>query len=389
MTRLKRIASLVTIAPDCGELPYVALEHVGSGTGRLATDALPLRPRPESGAATCLPGDVLVGKLRPYLNKTLRVETEMYASTELMCLRPGPHTDSRWLSYLVSSVPTVEWAVASSDGSKMPRTSWEKLGELSVSQPHPARQQAIADYLDTETARIDALLAKKRQMGDLLLARRGALIETEIRRLASEQGERRLRFVAPEILVGIVITPAAYYADSGVLALRGINVKPGRLDLSDVVTITDEGHALHRKSTLHEGDLVVVRTGQAGAACVVPPELDGINCIDVLIVRRSAALDPWFLEYVINSDWTARHIEEHSVGTIQSHFNVGALKELPVPVPPLAVQRETSSKLRAVVAELDSMRSSLDRQIDLLIEHRQALITAAVTGELEIPGVAA
>ena len=99
---------------------------------------------------------------------------------------------------------------------------------------------------------------------------------------------------------------------------------------------------------------MVVRTGQAGAACVVPEDMDGANCVDLLIVRRSPRLDPHFLEFVINSDWTIRHIEKHSVGSIQSHFNVESLKQLPVPVPPLVVQAQTSAKLRRIVADLDT-----------------------------------
>ena len=85
---------------------------------------------------------------------------------------------------------------------------------------------------------------------------------------------------------------------------------------------------MHLKSRLIRGDIVVVRTGQAGAACVVPEDMDGANCVDLLIVRRSPRLDPQFLEYVINSDWTIKHIEQHSVGSIQSHFNVESLKQL-------------------------------------------------------------
>ena len=120
---------------------------------------------------------------------------------------------------------------------------------------------------------------------------------------------------------------------------------------------------------------------------MVPPELDGSNCIDLVIVRPATALRPKLLEYIMNSDWTQKHIEEHSVGTIQSHFNVGAMKDVPVPVPTLEVQEGTLRDMDAITTAATKMAAVLARQAALLKERRQALVTAAVRGELEIPGV--
>ena len=117
----------------------------------MASAELPTRLAPHSGAASVKVGDVLFGKLRPYLAKTWLVDRAAYASTELLCLRPNGTTDSRWLSYVCAGRPMVEWAVATSDGTKMPRTSWDKLSEYRVSVPDPLRQREIADYLDAAT----------------------------------------------------------------------------------------------------------------------------------------------------------------------------------------------------------------------------------------------
>jgi type I restriction enzyme S subunit len=108
----------------------------------------------------------------------------------------------------------------------------------------------------------------------------------------------------------------------------------------------------------------------------------------LLLIRPSGAAEPRYLEYVINSDWTIKHIAQHSVGTIQAHFNVGALRELPVPVPAVAIQRAAVEALDAICRRIDLTVRALASQIGLLAEHRQALITAAVTGEHSIPGAA-
>jgi type I restriction enzyme, S subunit len=159
----------VTKADDLGPQPYIALESVESGTGRLfSPESLPEREDADAGVASAACGDVLFSKLRPYLRKTWLVDRPCYASTELLCIRPGMRLDSRWLSYLASSQHFVDWAVATSDGTKMPRTSWEKMAELRFDVPTPNEQRGIADYLDRETARIDALIEKKQRMVELL-----------------------------------------------------------------------------------------------------------------------------------------------------------------------------------------------------------------------------
>ena len=154
--------------------------------------------------------------------------------------------------------------------------------------------------------------------------------------------------------------------------------------MAEVVYLSEAGHRENAKSTLRAGDVVVVRTGQAGAAAVVPAELDGANCIDLLIIRRSRKLRPRFLEYVLNSDWTAKHIGEHSVGSIQSHFNVAALREVAVPAPPIEVQDRHVEELDRFTERHRRTVAKLTNQLDLLVEHRQAMITSAVTGEIDV-----
>lgn len=270
----------------------------------------------------------------------------------------------------------------------MTHITQDMLRLLRVTLPPLARQQAIADYLDAETARIDALIAKKLRLIHLLEERQRIEVETAIRRLGAEHGLGPLKHYAGPITVGIVITPAKWYVEHGVPAVRGLNVSAGDIDMTEVVFLSDEGHREHAKSTLRVGDVVVVRTGQAGAAAVVPAELDGANCIDLLIVRAAPRLRSHFLEYVLNSDWTAKHIGEHSVGSIQAHFNVAALREVPVPVPPIDVQDQVVENLDRVAERHQRTLARLAKQLELLVEHRQALITAAVKGEFPVPGAA-
>jgi type I restriction enzyme S subunit len=89
-----------------------------------------------------------------------------------------------------------------------------------------------------------------------------------------------------------------------------------------------------------------VRTGKTGAAAVVPEDLDGANCIDLLVVRRSPAVVSEYLWYLLNSWSTAAQIECFSEGAIQAHYNTSTLAELTVTVPTIEEQK-------AIVAWLD------------------------------------
>jgi type I restriction enzyme S subunit len=128
----------------------------------------------------------------------------------------------------------------------------------------------------------------------------------------------------------------------------------------------------------------VVRTGKAGAAVVVPPELDGSNCIDLLIIRRSAGTDSRFLYHFINSPSTLGQVEAHSVGAIQEHYNTGTLAELRVPGIPLSEQRAIAAFLDRETARIDALVAKVRDAIERLKELRTALISAAVTGKIDV-----
>jgi type I restriction enzyme S subunit len=374
-------------------IPYLRAANVKDGELDLS-DVKEMNFDPDEQRVFSLwPGDVLVtegsGSLRAVGASAVwngELPGTVCFQNTLLRLRPRPSTDARFLAWWCRAAFGSGLLASIATGANIFHVSAERVRGLPMTYLDLHRQRAIADFLDAETARIDALIAKKRRLESLLGERLSGVVEGLMRDLAARSGEKPLRFSAPRILVGIVITPAAWYADDGVPALRGVNVEAGRLDTTDLVRLSPEGHQLHRKSVLAGGDIVVVRTGQAGAACVVPPELEGWNCIDLLIIRRSHQLLPRYIEWVLNSDWTRKHVEKHSVGTIQSHFNVGSLKELPVPVPPTDVQREVVSFLAERSRVLDRAQRLLNRQIELLQQHRRALITAAVTGELDIAG---
>ncbi|MGW6681975.1 restriction endonuclease subunit S [[Kitasatospora] papulosa] len=311
--------------------------------------------------------------------------TEMATSQDFATWTCGPRLEPRYLLHALRGMAPDLRRIAT--GSTHKTIYMPDIEQLRIPLPPVAEQRRIADFLDAEIARIDQLALKRRQMRSLLTLKRERVIESTLglERAQTTDGLVPLKHLVADVTVGIVITPAKWYVEAGgTPALRGLNVKPGFINTVDLVQISAEGHAVNRKSRLNAGDVVVVRTGQAGAAAVVPAELDGANCIDLIVVRPGRKLSPRYLQYVLNSGYASARVAEHSVGSIQAHFNVGAMKQIPIPSIPRPEQDEIVRLLDTRVGALDLLHRKLDSQEQLLTERRQALITAAVTGQFDV-----
>jgi type I restriction enzyme S subunit len=302
----------------------------------------------------------------------------------LCLLRPRPGTDARFVAYALSRLLALANDLTYGTTVKH-LSSFDVLRERMPCPAHSV-QRSISDYLDAETTRMDMLLAGRRRMVELLAQRTDELASVALDR--PDWPLVPLKWLA-QVTVGIVIRPSEVYVDTGAPCLRSFNVLPGEVIDRDLAHISEEANVANAKSRLCAGDVVVVRTGNAGAAAVVPAWADGGNCVDLLIIRRTPRLLPRFLETVLNSAVIRRQIADQSVGALQAHFNTESLAGLRVPAPRIEEQHSTLGTIDRQLEHVRALRALQVRQIDLLVERRQALITAAVTGQIEISGVAA
>jgi type I restriction enzyme S subunit len=144
--------------------------------------------------------------------------------------------------------------------------------------------------------------------------------------------------------------------------------------LDELVFFSEEDNeAKLTKTRLNAGDLVLVRSGQPGTAAVSPPELDGVNAIDLLIATPSKGkCDSSFVCAFFNSRGGHAIVLASQRGQIQRHLNVGSLSEALIPLPPFEMQREYSRRLHAAtchialqsdaLAELDALFASLQHR---------------------------
>ncbi|MBQ7251494.1 MAG: restriction endonuclease subunit S [Kiritimatiellae bacterium] len=162
--------------------------------------------------------------------------------------------------------------------------------------------------------------------------------------------------------VGVVIKPAQYYTDAehGVRAFRSLNVGPMCIKDASWVYFSREGHAKNAKSQLRENDLLVVRSGAPGTACVVPRKYAGSNAIDVIIVRPDTTkVNPHYLCMFTNLPHGKRQIDDGVGGAAQQHFNVGKYSKLRLMLPPLALQ----NRFATFVSRVESAKASVERAL--------------------------
>ena len=191
--------------------------------------------------------------------------------------------------------------------------------------------------------------------------------------------------ICNSISVGVVIKPSQYYVteSEGVKAFRSANVREGYINDNDWVYFSKEGHELNKKSQLKTGDVLIVRTGYPGTACVVTPEFEGANAIDIVIARPDK--NKVVSEYLC--DYTNSHIGKSQVlnlqgGMAQKHLNVGAYQVLKIKLPPLSEQK----KIAQILSIWDQAIATTERLLDLARLQKKALMQQLLTGKKRFPG---
>jgi type I restriction enzyme S subunit len=190
-----------------------------------------------------------------------------------------------------------------------------------------------------------------------------------------------------QISVGIVVKPSQYYVGEkeGVRTFRSANVGEGFVRNSEWVYISPEGHAKNRKSVLKANDILIVRTGFPGTACLLPREYEGSNCIDIIFARPDQRrVIPAFLCAFTNSEYGKKQILDGSGGLAQKHFNAGAYKKLKVPVPPLDEQR----RIVDILITWDRAIETVEDMIANASCEKKALMQALLTSRIRLPGFA-
>lgn len=398
--------------PITGDVTFLPMEAVGE-TGDY--DRSSIRPAAELGTGYSFfqRGDVVRAKVTPCFEngkgaflKDLPTKYG-FGSTELLAMQPGNETDGRYLQYVLNSSEFVQGGEASLYGAHgVKRVAEDYFRNFRAWAPPLSSQQAIANYLDGVTARTASLIRKKERQVALVQERRLALahalitgaavpgerVPTGVGWLGSIPAAWRIARIGTcyEVQLGRMLNQERAAGAETRPYIRNVNVRWDSFDLSDIAEMDFPLEARQRYRLL-PGDLLVNEGGAGiGRAAVWGGEIEEIYYQkSVHRVRETGHLPVrWLLEWLRLAVHSRVFDVEGNLATIP-HVPAEALRAHALPVPPSAAIAATLlEELHDQAWRIKTTISALERQIDLLHERRQAVITAAVTGQIEIQGAA-
>jgi type I restriction enzyme, S subunit len=430
----------VRVAPEASpDLPYIGLENIEAHSMRLlgTTAAASMK----SAGFMFGPGEVLYGRLRPYLNKVYRASFPGICSAEFIVLRPGERITGPFLQYVLNSTAFVAFAQSQNAGDR-PRVSFDQLAPFEVPYPQVDEQTHIVQELESRLARIDEAANELNRVTSHLVSYQRALLEQVVTGgrsvletdntaydseletaeqlvvraralvLAARAGRQRhspradaataAREVASSVMLpagwvwarwgDIAVSqngrsfPSADYTQDGIRLLRPGNLhSSGKVEWNNANTkrLPRTWAETATDYILGPDELVMNLTAQSlkdeflGRVCVTDGDEPAL--LNQRIARLCPqALDPTYVFWVLKSPLFRRFVRSLNTGSLIQHMFTSQLDEFMVPVPPLAEQRAIVSYVEQQVSVMDHVADQVASSLRRTVTLRRATLQAAL-----------
>ena len=412
--RLKYVATVndealpETTDPDT-EIDYVDIGNVDSVRGITGIESLAFEDAPSRARRIVRKGDVIISTVRTYLKAIARIEpadANLIVSTGFAVIRPRK-LDDGFVAYALSSPYFVDRVVAHSVGVGYPAINAGELACLDVAFPPLPEQQAIAAFLDRETTKIDALVSKKQRLIELLREKRTALISHAVTKgldpdvPMKDSGVEWLGEIPAHWEVKPIHSLARsgyktftdgdwiespYIRDSGVRLIQTGNIGVGNYKEQGFRYIDDQTFSSFRCTQVMPGDVLICRLADpVGRACLAP----NLGCrmvtsVDVCILKTAEDVNPAFVVYALSADNYLAWLNAICRGGTRDRVSRSMLGAIQVGKPPLPEQHAIAAFLDREAAKIDALVAKVEEAIARLEEFRIALISAAVTGRIDV-----
>jgi len=391
-------------SPPDTRFMYVDISSVSADGSVVLSPEIRLGEAPTRARRIVCSGDTIISTVRTYLRAVAffpSVDEAVVCSTGFAVLSPRQGLVPKFLYYWTRSSPFLEAIVSRSTGVSYPAANPSDVGDLPCPSPPESAQRGIVDFLDRETARIDDLVAKKRRLIELLEEKRTALITQAVTKGLDPTvpmkgsgvpwiGEIPAHWDVVRIgrkarLVSGVGFPDSYQGVSG-----------GELPFYKVSDMTSEGNETELGEAANTVTPVVAR--ELGGR-IIPPGAVVFPKVGAALLTNKRRLttrpclvdnnvmacvpregNPRYWRYMLGNLDFARIAQQGPVPSISA----GQVKVLTVQMPPVAEQEAIAGHVADRTGIIAITQGLLTRQLGLLAEYRQALITAAVTGQIDV-----
>ena len=388
-------------------ISYVDISSVSYAAGIGSTEEMLFGNAPSRARRKAKVGDVVISTVRTYLKAVAAVDAahaDCVYSTGFAVLRSRTgHIEPNFLKWLALNELFIQSVESHSEGLSYPAINAPELVNLKTVMPSLPEQATIAVTIDRETARFDALIAKKTRFIELLKEKRQALITHAVTKGLNPKAKMKASGVewigeVPEhwavcklsyrysVELGKMLDEKRITGQHPIPYLRNKDVQWDSINTAEL-PVMDIAPNEHERYTVRNGDLLVCEGGDIGRSAVWRGSDNVIGYQKALHRLRSLSPDKDCVEFYVYVLGAAKRngvFEEGETKSTISHLPAEKFREYRFAFPPVDEQIEIMSSLKQTLGRIDLLTEKTQRSIDLLRERRAAFITAAVTGQIDL-----
>lgn len=364
----------------------VGLENIESKTGKFVESKAEF----EGDGVAFKKGDLLYGKLRPYLAKVWMATFEGNAVGDFIVLRPRVEFDSRFALYYMLSSSFTGICNAATYGAKMPRVSPSFVSSLPLPVPTKEEQVRISEYLDDKCSKVDSLVEAKTKQIELFKELRQSIIAEAV-----TKGIDGCKTFKPTNIPWLPEVPETWEVakvrqyfrlrsekvsekDYPALSVAKIGVVP---QLSDVAISMAEGDS---RKLVREGDFVVNSRSDRKGSCGIAPRDGSVTTISIVLEPRR--INHKYVHYLFRSVPWVEEFYRNGRGIVADLWTTRyqEMRNMLFPLPPLAEQKRIVAYLDKKCAKIDALVAKIEDEVVKLKEYRERLVADVVTGQRKV-----
>lgn len=395
--RFKNIASLITTPSS--DKRKVGLENIESGCGRfLQTDN-----QFEGNGVQFEVEDVVYGKLRPYLKKVWIASFSGNAVGDFFVFRPDKRINNRYLFYLMLSDSFTDDINSSTYGAKMPRVSSEYILTLGCAVPLITEQEAIANYLDAVTSKIDDAIAQQQKMIDLLNERKQIIINNAVTKGLNPNVKmkpsgidwigdipvhwevKKIKYIANvKGRIGFKGYSASDLVEEGAYSLGGKHITNNIVDLTEPTFLSWKKYYESPEIMIKKGDIVTAQRGSLGHTAIIEEDIGPATINPSLVLITNIKCYNKYLYWYLLSYPILKTIEVLNTATAVPMLSQKQIENMTIAMPSYKEQELISAYLEKETKKIEVSKDNINKQISLLQERKQIIINDVVTGKVKV-----